>query len=169
MELKTVLYKCNCCGVIKDSVFFQKPHKTCRQCRNKRQQERRRANPEKTKRLDKQSKLNQKKNNYFYYWAHHKKGYCKRKSIPYDLDGAYLESIWTGVCPVYGIEIHKGLAGDVKKDNTVAELDRIDPEKGYVKGNVAWISRMANRRKQDSTKEDLLKLLAYMERALGKE
>ena len=39
--------------------------------------------------------------------------------------------------------------------DTRPELDRIIPEKGYVKGNVAWISGKANRIKSDYTKQEL--------------
>ena len=36
------------------------------------------------------------------------------------------------------------------------------PDKGYVKGNVHWISRRANRIKSDATVEELEKIISYM-------
>lgn len=44
---------------------------------------------------------------------------------------------------------------DDKADN-VASLDKIIPEKGYVKGNVQIISNLANRMKSSATQEQIL-------------
>lgn len=84
--------------------------------------------------------------------------------LPFDLDEEYLKSIWTGVCPVFGIEIFYGQERTL--DNT-AELDKIIPELGYVKGNVAFLSRRANRLKNDASLEDLHKLTSWMGDVLG--
>ena len=45
-----------------------------------------------------------------------------------------------------------------------AHLDRFDPHKGYVKGNVAWISGRANRIKYDASLEELKQIVNWMER-----
>lgn len=82
-----------------------------------------------------------------------------RDGILWDLDEGYLRSIFTGVCPVFGCAIHVGGI----KDDCKAELDRLVPSKGYVKGNVRWISRRANRIKSDATIDELKKILKYME------
>lgn len=42
-------------------------------------------------------------------------------------------------------------------------IDKVDPELGYIKGNIRVISFKANRMKQDNTKEQLEKLLLYIE------
>lgn len=85
------------------------------------------------------------------------------RGIPWDLDQEYLESIWTGVCPVYGMQVIEGSKLDAKdRPDNLAELDRLIPEKNYVKGNVRWISRKANRLKSNATIDDLEKILAYM-------
>ena len=61
---------------------------------------------------------------------------------------------WNDICPVLGIPItfqrNKGPGGD---DNSPS-LDRIDNEKGYVKGNVRLISNRANKLKNRMTKEE---------------
>lgn len=46
-----------------------------------------------------------------------------------------------------------------------AHLDRFDPKKGYIKGNVAWVSGRANRIKYDATLEELKSLVSWMEGA----
>ena len=43
-----------------------------------------------------------------------------------------------------------------------AELDRFSPELGYVKGNVHWLSRRANRIKNNTSVEVLESLLEWM-------
>ena len=40
-------------------------------------------------------------------------------------------------------------------------MDRIDPKKGYVEGNVVWISNKANTIKSDSTVKELEKILSW--------
>ena len=46
-----------------------------------------------------------------------------------------------------------------------AHLDRLDPNKGYVIGNVSWISGRANRIKYNATVEELRAIADWMERA----
>jgi len=65
------------------------------------------------------------------------------------------------VCPVLGIPIHVGTGSQT--DNSPS-IDRIDPSIGYVKGNVAVISRRANRIKNDATEAELRKVLEYVRR-----
>ena len=49
------------------------------------------------------------------------------------------------------------------KDNSPS-LDRIDPNIGYVKGNVHWISNRVNRMKSDQTLEMVIKLGNWAEK-----
>jgi len=63
-------------------------------------------------------------------------------------------------CPVLGIPIVVGARGLGTRDNAPS-LDRIDPSKGYVRGNVAVISFRANRIKNDSTLEEIEAVAAY--------
>jgi len=82
--------------------------------------------------------------------------------VPFDLDAAYLESIWNPVCPVFGIPI--SIVEKDRSDEFAAELDRFIPSRGYVKGNVTFISRRANRLKNSVTTEELSKLIEWMEK-----
>lgn len=81
---------------------------------------------------------------------------AKNKNIPFDLDLEYLFILAPFNCPVLGTP----LAWCEKHDkrgpkNNSPSLDRIDPEKGYVKGNVMWMSQLANAMKNNATKEEL--------------
>lgn len=66
-------------------------------------------------------------------------------------------------CPILGIplEYHRGRP----QDNSYS-LDRIDPSKGYVKGNIWVISFRANRIKNDSTIEELRLIADKVEQKL---
>ncbi|WKV17107.1 hypothetical protein [Salmonella phage PKM.Hi.22.6] len=44
-----------------------------------------------------------------------------------------------------------------------AHLDRLDPNKGYVRGNVTWLSGRANRIKYDASLTELRLLVSWME------
>jgi predicted nucleic acid-binding Zn-ribbon protein len=59
------------------------------------------------------------------------------------------------ICPILGIELKhdKGTPGGNKNSPS---LDKIIPEKGYVKGNVRVISQLANAMKANATDEELL-------------
>lgn len=64
-------------------------------------------------------------------------------------------------CPVLGIALvaHKGRSGG--NPNSPA-LDRIDNNKGYVKGNVMVISHRANMMKVDASPEELIKFAKWV-------
>lgn len=81
--------------------------------------------------------------------------------VPYDLDAEYLESIWTGICPVLSVPI--SLVEKDRSDEFTAELDRFIPSKGYIKGNVCFLSRRANRLKNNVSSKELKQLLNWME------
>lgn len=83
------------------------------------------------------------------------------RDLPFDLDIEYLLSIYPedSKCPALGIEMVWGRPC-VSPDTPT--LDRIVPDRGYVKGNVAFISHRANRIKSDASKEDLERILSYL-------
>lgn len=93
--------------------------------------------------------------------ARYLKGRSIRKGIPFDLTEEYLERIWTGYCPVFDTELRKPFDRKSKphpdpRDKHQPSLDRIIPAKGYVPGNVIWISTMANTIKQSATANEIL-------------
>jgi hypothetical protein len=64
-----------------------------------------------------------------------------------DLTTEYLETLWyeqSGLCALTGTPMVVGGRGRGRPECDSASLDRIDPPKGYVKGNVAWCSYQAN-------------------------
>ena len=73
-------------------------------------------------------------------------------SLPYDLTSEYVISISPAQCPVFGSDLKYG-GGE--KTNQSPALDRIDPLKGYVVGNVQVISQLANMMKSNASYAEL--------------
>lgn len=101
------------------------------------------------------------KDNWFHAYCILKRSFCKKVNIPFDLTSDYLESIWTTHCPVFGKEFVR----HDKKDHYSPTLDRLDPSKGYIEGNVCFISHRANRIKYDATVEELYTIAKWLEGA----
>ena len=79
----------------------------------------------------------------------------RENKIPYDLDGKYLQSIYPedGKCPALNIEMKAGSDSDWRLSPSV---DRIDPSGGYIRGNVIWISWLANCIKTSATPKQII-------------
>ena len=88
---------------------------------------------------------------------------ARRDGVPFDLT---LDDIkvprW---CPYLGIPI---FVGDGRPVDNSPSLDRLDPELGYVRGNVIVVSFRANHIKSDATSGELERIARAVRRALGK-
>lgn len=141
--------KCKTCEKTKDETNFHKSptnrdglNSHCSECRSK-------------------ASAKSYKKDWFQKTCNLKKSYCKTRNIPFDLDKEYLESIWTERCPVF----NRPFVRHDKKNDMCPAIDRLDPSKGYTKGNVKFISARANRIKYDASVEELKQVLAYVEGA----
>ena len=140
--------QCSVCKQTKDNVDFHKAksgvngrYSICKSCRK----------PIESKKYE---------NNKWLYTCRLKKAFCKKHDITFDLTPEYLESIYTDTCPVFGIKFQGNKCSDFS-----ATLDRIDPSKGYVQGNVCFISHRANRIKYDSSVTELEQILEWYKSA----
>lgn len=88
-------------------------------------------------------------------------GRARRKNLLFDLTHEYVKSLWPedGLCPAIGIPLIPNVGGGNQNHNSPS-LDKIDPNGGYVVGNVAIISTLANQMKADGATPDLLRKLA---------
>lgn len=87
---------------------------------------------------------------------HRLKASAKRQHRKFNL--TVEDIIIPDVCPILGIKIKK--AG--KRTGRSPSCDRLDPSKGYIKGNVRFISNDANRMKQNNTLETFQKFIQYL-------
>jgi hypothetical protein len=79
-----------------------------------------------------------------------------RHKLPFDLTFEYLMSIATDECPIFKTPFKWGInkTGKGRAPNDSPSLDKIEPELGYTQGNVAFISRRANKMKDDGTMQE---------------
>lgn len=87
---------------------------------------------------------------------------AKKNNLPFDIDIAFLKSITTQTCPVFGIQLNWGVNPNGSSKSNSASLDRVIPEWGYIKGNVVIISQIANLIKQNVTYNDLYKVADWL-------
>lgn len=74
---------------------------------------------------------------------------CFKRKKECDLDLPYLKEVWTkqnGKCAITGVDLQ--LKSNYNK-NYQASIDRIDSAKGYIKGNIRFISVSVNWLKND--------------------
>jgi hypothetical protein len=83
----------------------------------------------------------------------------RAKKENWDFNLEITDVVIPDICPVFGIPLCRDNPRLLDNSPT---LDRIDSNKGYVKGNVCVISNRANRVKGNSTIEDFLKIINYM-------
>jgi len=113
--------------------------------------------------LNKKSEENYTKNptNDMFYKA---KRRAKKKNIPFNIDKEYLKSIYPkdNICPVLNIPFQLGYFNENKKNSDFSpSVDRIIPEKGYVKGNLMIICNIVNRVKNNASFEMLEKIFNF--------
>jgi hypothetical protein len=91
------------------------------------------------------------------------KGRAERKNIPFNLKlDDLIELKIPEICPVLGVPLKQTTNGKRGCFNNSPTLDRIIPELGYVKGNVAVISAKANRLKNNGTIDEFLAIIQYL-------
>lgn len=90
-----------------------------------------------------------------------KKNSWIKRNLTCDITPEYLEDIWhnqNGICIITGKKmiLPKNTQGWSSVNPYNASLDRIDNSKGYIKGNVRFISYMANTARGIYTDEQLI-------------
>lgn len=85
---------------------------------------------------------------------------AKAQQVPFNLN---LDDIVVPeFCPILGVKLEIGTRHG-------PSLDKINPEKGYVKGNIQVISAKANAMKSDATSEELKKFAEWVSSFLTKQ
>lgn len=83
---------------------------------------------------------------------------AKLGGYPFNIDEAYLIEIWTGYDYYTGDKVEwltQSVNGTAPMQQ--ASLDKLDPSKGYTKGNVQWTSKRTNIMKHNATEVEFYK------------
>ena len=78
-----------------------------------------------------------------------------RKGLPFDLTSDDIAV--PDFCPALGIPLYRAVGRKAQGPN------RIEPDLGYVRGNVRVISARANQIKSDATPSELLRVACYVQ------
>jgi hypothetical protein len=86
---------------------------------------------------------------------------ARKYGVPFSLTVAYIKTILPadGKCPILGVKLERRV-GHNGPQRQSPSLDRLEPRKGYVPGNVAVISYKANLLKNDETDPEVFIRLA---------
>lgn len=165
--------KCSKCGQELPLEAFNKGNSLygrrsfCRECekkvqntpeRRKRRRELeilRRQNPEYVKKSNERDKLriHSNPNSIKLALLRSAKQRAKTKGLEFNIDVTDIEL--PEVCPLLGIPLFSSYREEGKTIDHSYSIDRINPNKGYIKGNVWVISYKANRIKNDASLEEL--------------
>ena len=94
-----------------------------------------------------------------------------KKGVPFNLDAAYLSEIMPKdmICPALKVPMIRNTGKNKGKNRFAPSLDKLVPQKGYVKGNVIVVSDLANRIKADATIEELEKTYLFYKELFEKK
>lgn len=79
---------------------------------------------------------------------------AKRKGHEFDIDVEYLHELFeqqNGKCAYSNVELTQSKSKIINMS-----IDRIDNSKGYIKGNVVWVSSIVNSMKNDLTEDEFV-------------
>ena len=94
---------------------------------------------------------------------------AKKKNLKFNLDADYLMSIYPKdkKCKILGFKMRVNRFSKIaKQDKYTPTVNRINPKKGYVKGNVEIISQLANSMLCNANKSELIKFKNYLTRVI---
>ena len=84
----------------------------------------------------------------------------KRRNLEHSISREYIKAIMCDTCPVFGMPLDFSLGKGRLPSGP--SIDRIDPSKGYVEGNVRVMSLKANRILGVLSREEQLKLAHWI-------
>ena len=94
---------------------------------------------------------------------------ARKYDLPFNLKAKDLREIITARCPIFGFKF------EINKQNTKnnwrnsPSLDRIVPDKGYVKDNIIIVSLMANSIKNQATPKEIQKVATFYKKLYNKK
>jgi len=139
----------------------------CFECHRLASREDRKADPVKFNQRKRDSELKRFYENRIETWAYqissNIRHRARKSGIEASITAEFLTSIATTHCPIFGVElIYRNLRQGRRSPNS-ASVDRIDPTRGYVEGNMCIISSRANRIKNDATAAELRQIADWLD------
>lgn len=95
------------------------------------------------------------------------KSRAKKNDVPFNL--TIEDIVIPEFCPVLGLKLEFSREGRNGPSANSPSIDRLNPDLGYVKGNISFISHKANAAKSSLTLDQLKSLVSYVESGLKKE
>lgn len=93
---------------------------------------------------------------------------ARKAGVPCAITRKDIQDVWADACPVFGYQLVKHQTGTHAHSRASFSLDRIDPARGYVPGNIQILSQRANAMKSDATPAELLQFAAWINETYGK-
>lgn len=92
------------------------------------------------------------------------------RCLEFNLDIDYVLSIYPkdNLCPALGIELSLSSTGRGPNFNSPS-IDKIIPALGYIKGNVIWVSHLANTIKTNATPDQICAVGEFYKKLLTEE
>jgi len=92
----------------------------------------------------------------------------QKLKIDCNIDASYLKEIFPTdkKCPALGMPFKVGYKDGISNSPS---LDRIEPSKGYIKGNVIWVSMLANMIKTSATPEQIIRVGEFYRQLIGEK
>ncbi len=88
---------------------------------------------------------------------------ANKRGLPFDITLEYILSLPHDICPILGTPLI--WSGGAFSPHT-GSLDKVIGNKGYVPGNVVWMSLRANLLKRDATQEEVKLIHEWFEKQL---
>lgn len=141
-----VCRRCNEEKVLGEFYPTKRPYKFgrdlyCKLCTKQKQRDQRAADPTKYKVYQKHGSLRYKLTSL----NRHARNRCKARCLPYDIDYTYLLELWNkqeGRCALTNIDMETG--SSIPRKPFTVSVDRIEPSRGYTKGNVRLVCLIVN-------------------------
>lgn len=96
-----------------------------------------------------------------------RKCYAKKSGVPFTATMDDVLAVLVDACPILGLPLSWCDSDGGKPKPTSPTMDRIDPMRGYVAGNIAWLSHKANSIKNNGTAAEHRAIADYMDQWLS--